>query len=374
MEKIPKYLTKEILKSLTPQEEKAISLHLEKMWEKITHKVPGWRFSHVQWIDLSKINTKDKLGQVINTIRIGGTGENKLEGPIQKGWDTDEPLIAVWVGEITDCDLLDAFNRLRELLKQGYTRLPVAFYVRTNATQWQPTWEDAVEDFRAVANKDKGQKPITRDEIIKLVEERFEKKISMHVNYDAWDVLKTDMAAYLGNLGLNLTPEQINGIITVCVRTFKRRGNVEFYDRKDAEDYLTKYQKVWNDTFEREGDDDLDFTSIDAFLVNTKDSTRSLRLWKQIMEHFVEYGEDAPIVSFDSGATSHKEIDVNLRQTLDEIESLQKLTLKFSASYHYHKDVDFAPTWKIIGSIPQKIKKNTKRIFNKFKGLVDPFV
>ena len=43
----------------------------------------------------------------------------------------------------------------------------------------------------------------------------------MHVNYDAWDVLKTDMAAYLGNLGLNLTPEQINGIITVCVRTFK---------------------------------------------------------------------------------------------------------------------------------------------------------
>ena len=92
------------------------------------------------------------------------------------------------------------------------------------------------------------------------------------------------------------------------------------------------------------------------------------------MEHFVEYGEDAPIVSFDSGATSHKEIDVNLRQTLDEIESLQKLTLKFAASYHYHKDVDFAPTWKIIGSIPQKIKKNTKRIFNKFKGLVDPFV
>ena len=259
-------------------------------------------------------------------------------------------------------------------MKQGYTRLPVAFYVRTNATQWQPTWEDAVEDFRAVANKDKGQKPITRDEIIKLVEERFEKKISMHVNYDAWDVLKTDMAAYLGNLGLNLTPEQINGIITVCVRTFTRRGNVEFYDRKDAEDYLTKYQKVWNDTFETEGDDDLDFTSIDAFLVNTKDSTRSLRLWKQIMEHFVEYGEDAPIVSFDSGATSHKEIDVNLRQTLDEIESLQKLTLKFSASYHYHKDVDFAPTWKIIGSIPQKIKKNTKRIFNKFKGLVDPFV
>ena len=71
------------------------------------------------------------------------------------------------------------------------------------------------------------------------------------------------------------------------------------------------------------------------------------------------------------GATSHKEIDVNLRQTLDEIESLQKLTLKFSASYHYHKNVDFVPTWKIIGSIPQKIKKNhSSGVSSKFKLII----
>ena len=180
MDKLPKYLTKDLLKTLTPNQEAQISQHLKTQWEKITHKVPGWRFRSIGWIDLDTINTKDKFGQVINTIRIGGTGtQDTLEGSVIKGWDTDEPLIALWKGPITDQDLLDAFNRLREFIKQGYRRLPVAFYERHNPTIWQKTDDNAVDDFRAVANKDKGQKPISRDEIIKLVTERFEDEITL---------------------------------------------------------------------------------------------------------------------------------------------------------------------------------------------------
>ena len=42
------------------------------------------------------------------------------------------------------------------------------------------------------------------------------------------------------------------------------------------------------------------------------------------MEHFVEHGINAPVISFDSGATSHKEIDLNLKQTEEELIKLQK--------------------------------------------------
>ena len=371
MDKLPKYLTKDFLKNLTPNEEAQISQHLKTQWEKITHKAPGWRFRSIGWIDIHTINTKDKFGQVINTIRIGGTGtQDTLEGSVIKGWDTDEPLIALWKGPITDQDLLDAFNRLREFIKQGYRRLPVAFYERHNPTIWQKTDDNAVDDFRAVANKDKGQKPISRDEIIKLVTERFEDEITSKTDFD---LLKTTMAQYLGQLDLHQTPEQINGIITVCIRDFKRRGNIEFYSREDAEKYVNDFQKVWADSYEETDDEDLNFQDFDPFVVNTKDSTRSLRLWKQVMEHFVEHGINAPVISFDSGATSHKEIDLNLKQTEEELIKLQKLTLNYVAAYHYHKGTIPVPTWTLIGSIPQKIRKNVARVFNKFEGLVDAF-
>ena len=124
--------------------------------------------------------------------------------------------------------------------------MPVAYYERHNPTISQKTDDNAVDDFRAVANKDKGQKPISRDEIIKLVTERFEDEITLKTDFD---LLKTTMAQYLGQLDLHQTPEQINGIITVCIRDFKRRGNIEFYSREDAEKYVNDFQKVWADSY-----------------------------------------------------------------------------------------------------------------------------
>ena len=72
-------------------------------------------------------------------------------------------------------DLMGSFSSL-------VSPLPVKFqtvrawreYVRDNSTEFQKTEQDAVDDFRAVANRRSGQKPITDNEVIELLGNRFE--------------------------------------------------------------------------------------------------------------------------------------------------------------------------------------------------------
>ena len=50
------------------------------------------------------------------------------------------------------------------------------------------------------------------------------------------------------------------------------------------------------------------------------------------MEHFVEHGINAPVISFDSGATSHKEIDLKSQTNEEELIKLQKLKINYDCS------------------------------------------
>ena len=64
-------------------------------------------------------------------------------------------------------------------------------------------------------------------------------------------------------------------------------------------------------------------------------------------------------ITFNSGATSHDEIDDGVKETLEELEELQKLVIDYVNTYHYVYDGgEHTPTWNLRGSIPQKIQKD----------------
>ena len=55
---------------------------------------------------------------------------------------------------------------------------------------------------------------------------------------EEYDDLKFDMIQYLKMLDLGLSIEEIIGKATTVIRDFKRRGNVQYFSRKDAEDWV----------------------------------------------------------------------------------------------------------------------------------------
>ena len=147
---------------------------------------------------------------------------------------------------------------------------------------------------------------------------------------------------------------EIKGKCNTVLRERERLGNIEYFSRKDAEDFNDN----WWEEYSSEGKWD-DKPS----LVNASDSTRALRLWVQIMNYYVETGNTFNFMSFHSGATQHADIDDGLKELKEELRELQMTTIKYVNRYNHEFGSDHVrPTWDHIGSIPQKIEDDgTKR-------------
>ena len=343
------------IKGLTSEQEIAILNQLEDR-ESSYHNVPGWKVDTLFWIDISDVNTQQPDGTTNNSIRLGGTGDqDSLEADVAKGLSTTVPLLSLWDSSVSKNDLLDWFNRIEEFSRQGYTRLPAVRYVRDKPTEFQKTEQDAVDDFRAVANRRNGQKPITDNEVIELLGNRFECYLPIETD-DEFENLKDDMVRYLEKLDLGLSPNEIKGKANTVIRDFKRRGNVEYFSRQSAESWAQKMNEVWDTQYQQTLDDKF---NINPNIVNAKDSTRALRMFKQLMQDFVATQKPYQFITFNSGATSHDEIDDGVKETLKELEELQKLVIDYVNTYHYVFDNGkHVPTWDYKGSIPQKIGKD----------------
>ena len=316
------------------------------------YDVPGWGHGKPFWIDISDIRLKNADGTENNSIRLGGTGDQDgLESDVSKGLKTSVPLCAVYIDPDPDVEyvvqLLDWFNRVKEFGRQGYKRLPVVPYFRDNPTEFQLTLQDAIDDFRAVANRGTGQKVITEKEILELLRKRF-------ATYPLTG-LKDRMVRYLTQLDLGLSSQEIKGKCNTVLRERERLGNIEYFSRKDAE----AWKADWWKNYESKGPWDTE-----PEICNAADSTRALRLWIQIMDHYIKTGEVYHFMTFDSSAVTHDGLDKGVKDLNKELRDIQKKVVKYVHKLHEKAGVNkLDPTWNIIGSIPQKIEEDgTKNV------------
>lgn len=94
---------------------------------------------------------------------------------------------------------------------------------------------------------------------------------------------------------------------------------------------------------------------VGADLLNTKDTTRTARLFPQIMRNFVDNETTMNLALFDSDACSHEELDDRQKETINELEEMDALVLQYAAKRLFLRDID---PYHILGSIPQKIVKD----------------
>jgi hypothetical protein len=297
--------------------------------------VPGWKFAGYKWRKLTQINTKDNQGNTDNSVRISGTGENEtLEVSLRKGLDTSCLTPSIYPND----NALNGFNRLKQLKQIGYKEWIFAQYERdeSTSTKFQETFEDALDDARASMNKGFGQKVITDSELEELARKRFSKRD---------DQTKDSIKEWITTLDLNLSPQKIEGIAAKVVKDFSRKGIIESYERKEAQEFL-------------------DSLGIGADLLNTYnvssgdagDPTRILRSMYQIMKNFVDNEDTMNIALFDSQAASHEELMQNRKNTLKYLNSIDQLIMSYASTRL--KNFNVKP-FEIIGSIPQAIGKES---------------
>jgi hypothetical protein len=295
-------------------------------------KVPGWKFVDYRWRLLSQINTKNSEGNTDNSVRISGTGDNaELQDSLRKGIDITELTPSIY----PDDNLMNGFNRLKNLLEIGYKEWIFAEYVedQLSRTEFQESFEDCLDDFRASANKGKGQKVITDKEVEELGRKRFQNRK---------DQSKQAISKWIRSLDLNWSGQKIDGVANKICKDFTRKGVIESYNRDEAQQFL-------------------DDKGIGADLLNTKDSTRVARLYPQIMKNFVKNGATMDLALFDSDACSHEEIDKRQKETIDELEEMDDLVMQYAAKRMTMIGVH---PWNILGSISQKIGANVKTLDN----------
>ena len=197
-------------------------------------------------------------------------------------------------------------------------------------------------------NKGFGQKVITDNELEELARKRFSKRS---------DQTKDSVKEWIGTLDLNLSPQKIEGIAAKVVRDFTRKGIIDSYERKEAQQFL----------------DDL---GIGADLLNTYnvssgdagDPTRILRSMYQIMKNFVDNEDTMNIALFDSQAASHEELMQNRKNTLKYLNSIDQLIMSYASTRL--KNFNVKP-FEIIGSIPQAIGKESADQVKSNKKLIE---
>lgn len=308
--------------------------------------VPGWKFAGYKWRKLTQINTKDNLGNTDNSVRISGTGANEtLEVSLRKGLDTSCLTPSIYPND----NALNGFNRLKQLKEIGYKEWIFAQYERdeSTSTKFQETFEDALDDARASMNKGFGQKVITDSELEELARKRFSKRD---------DQTKDSVKEWISTLDLNLSSQKIEGIAAKVVKDFSRKGVIDSYERKEAQEFL-------------------DSLGIGADLLNTYggnaglgDPTRVLRTMYQIMKNFVDNEDTMNIALFDSQAASHSELDNNRKCTVDHLKAIDRLILDY-ASVRL-KNFDIKP-YEVLGSIPQAVGRENANEVKKEKKLID---
>lgn len=286
-------------------------------------KVPGWKFNGYCWRLLTQINTKDSNGNTDNSVRIAGTGDNEtLESSLRKGIDVTELTPSIYPND----NLMNGFNRVKNLLAIGYKEWIFAEYIEDKSTrsEFQESFEECLDDFRASANKGKGQKVITDKEVEEIGRKRFQNRK---------DQSKQSIAKWIRTLDLNWSGQKIDGVSNKIYKDFTRKGVIESYNREEAQQFL-------NDS------------GIGADLLNTKDSTRVARLYPQIMRNFVENGVTMNLALFDSDACSHEELDKRQKETIDELREYDELVMQYVI-----KRMNMMGThpWNVLGAISQKI-------------------
>jgi hypothetical protein len=285
--------------------------------------VAGWRFKRYVWRCLDQVNTKDADGNSDNTVRIGGTGVNDvLKTSLEKGLNTSKLTPSIF----PDDNLLNGFNRYKNLALNGYEEWIFAEYEidESTKTEFQVTKQDFIDDFRAAANGGDGAKVITKDELVELGRKRFEVRA---------DRSKKAVARWVHSLDLNLSNDQVNGIAQTVSKDFARRGIINSFTRDEAEAHLES-------------------SGIGADILNTKDSTRTLRMFPKIMRNYVNNGSIYKYVDFHSDATTHQEIDDGREDSHKELMMMHNLCLDYtSAVCKNHGKISF----QRLGALSQKI-------------------
>ena len=287
-------------------------------------EVAGWKFNDYRWRKLSQINTKDDQGNTDNSVRIGGTGDNEeLKKSLKSGLDPTKLTPSIF----PDDNLLNGFNRFKQLGEDGYTEWIFAEYEidPSTATEFQVNKEDYIDDFRAAANGGDGAKVITKEELVELGRKRFSSRK---------DRSKKAVARWVHSLDLNLSNEQVNGIAQTVSKDFARRGVIESYNRKEAQ------QKIKN-------------LGLGCDLLNSKDVTRTLRLLPQIMDNYIHNGTTYNFALFDSDAVSHQELDERRYQTLTELNEMDHQIMKYASQRCLTPNII---PFECLGAISQKIK------------------
>ena len=295
-------------------------------------KVPGWKFNGYEWRILTQINTKNVDGSTDNSVRIAGTGDAEtLQSSLSKGIDVTELTPSIYPNN----NLINGFNRVKNLLELGYKEWIFAEYVEDESTrtEFQESFGECLDDFRATANKGKGQKVISDKEVEELGRKRFQKRK---------DQSKQTISKWIRTLELNWSGQKVDGVANKICKDFTRKGVIESYNRDEAQQYLID-------------------NGIGADLLNTKDSTRVARLYPQIMRNFVENGVTMDLALFDSDACSHEELDKRQSDTIEELKEMDELVMKYAV-----KRMTMIGThpWSIIGSLSQKIGAAIQKLTN----------
>jgi hypothetical protein len=292
-------------------------------------KYPGLRFVKYVIRRIISVESQDKFGNTNNPGRSGGTGKKKdpLGVSLSKGIDVTQDTMAI-VGN----SLKDGFNRRRELIDQGYNFWVFALYEpeESTRTEFQKDDEDAIDDLRLGANADLGKKPHTFNDFVTMGVTKV-RKGSVANDHD-------EIKKWMNTISHNFTQQNVGKIASAVIRNINRAGNLESFERSDAEKYLKKH-------------------SPDSVLLNTKGSERPLRLMEQIMEHFVSTGETLNIALFSTEASNHQELDAERKATIERLEYLDKLCM----DYAFAKMKSCNESYDIIGAIPQKIYPNKAR-------------
>jgi len=305
---------------------KGVSANIRKQVEAALPEplvVAGWKFARYVWRRLDQVNTKDADGNSDNTVRIGGTGVNDvLRTSLAKGINISKLTPSIF----PDDNLLNGFNRYKNLALNGYEEWIFAEYEidESTKTEFQVTKQDFIDDFRAAANGGDGAKVISKEELVELGRKRFETRS---------DSSKKAAARWVHSLDLNLSNEQVNGIAQTVSKDFARRGIINSFGRDEAEAHLA-------------------IKGIGADVLNTKDNTRTLRMFPKIMKNYVNNGTIFKYVDFHSDATTHKEIDDGREDSQNELMAMHNLCMDYTAAVcKNHGKI----SWRRLGGLAQKI-------------------
>ena len=293
---------------------------------------PGQVFKEYRFRNLSSIKITDNGGNTDNTARSGGTGarQESLQVSLNRGIDTEQ-----YAPEIIGDDVLkDGFNRYRDLVELGYTYWVFAHYEydEKTRTDFQKDDEDSLDDSRLGANIDTGKKPHTPSDFTNIAVKKIRKGSLKH-NHES-------IKEWINSINHNFSPQTVGTIASNAVKEIDRAGNIEFYDRKDAEIYVSEIDRNAN-----------------VLNTNSNGSTRVLRLFENIMKNYVSTKDTMSIALFSSGASNHGELDDEIENTVSWINSLDELVLQYAAARMTGKKDPF----EIIGSIPQKIFKDQEK-------------